>query len=93
MSVLFSLHYEPAGSSSIGHSLLCRCTRQSREEGGSVPTSSPGLLSLPALVGGEGDAGMRLSGSRLQPAAAAKDDKQIRGERVRNRQKGEVEKK
>lgn len=36
---------------------------------------------------------MTLSDSRLQPAAAAKEDKHIRGERVRNRQKGEVEKK
>ncbi len=65
----FSLHYEPADSCSIGHSLLCRCTRQRREEGGSVPIRP---FVFACTHRGEGDAGMRLSGSRLQPAAAAK---------------------
>ncbi len=70
MSVIFfSLHYEPADSCSIGHSLLCRCTRQRREEGGSVPIRP---FVFACTHRGEGDAGMRLSGSRLQPAAAAK---------------------
>ncbi len=65
----FSLHYEPADSCSIGHSLLCRCTRQRREEGSSVPIRP---FVFACTHRGEGDAGMRLSGSRLQPAAAAK---------------------
>lgn len=89
----FSLHYEPAGSCSIGHSLLCRCTAAQGGRG-QCSDKQPWPFVFACTRGGEGDAGWD-SGSRLQPAAAAKEDKQIWGERQideRNRQRrgGEI---
>jgi len=89
----FFLHYEPAGSCSIGHSLLCRCTAAQGGRG-QCSDKQPWPFVFACTRGGEGDAGWD-AGSRLQPAAAAKEDKQIWGERQsdeRNRQRrgGEI---